>query len=424
MNCNKISFALLTSGKKTTIVKSVDEDYDQAIKSRLYDALQFNDSESNLSEAVLYTSLYLESCASSGTEKSIFILTDGYPSSPRKLRRNISFSRDIGIQTIALGIGYFTDGIFEYFPNYVVVNNPKDLPEALRGYYCREPSPGERHGAIQIESVNEIKKDNKEMDLKSAWKCKFPDVYKKEIQKLNKALYLASAPMRNACIVFQVDLCFVLDTTGSMSGMIKMAKEKIKGITESIEKCVKSESDREANVRIAFVGYKIKDQDGNLDNVPFTQDTKKVLDVVSRQQAKGGSKGGVEDKYEALEMAYGFEWTGIAKFLVLIADAPGHGEWCTGRENIKRDNYPERAQDMPGLVSKIAKKGIYLFYVNIKSFTDHERNNFKKQYIESAPNDMKEKGFQELKIDSPNHGEKLANMIGDQIKYIIIADWM
>ena len=414
----------MTSGKITTIVKGVDEDYDQAIKSRLYDALQFNDDESNLSDAVLFTSLYLDSRASSKVQKSIFIITDGYPSSPKKLRRSLLYASMIGIQTTALGIGFFTDGIFEYFPNYIVVNNPKDLPEALRGYFCCEPSPGERHGAIPIENVDSIKRDGKEMDLQSAWECGFPDVYKEEIEKLNTALYLATAPVRRDFDVFPVDLCFVLDTTGSMHGMIKMAQEKIVGITESIEKCVKNESEKKADVRVAFVGYKIKGQEGNLHNVPFTQEKQKVLDVVLEQKASGGSNGGVEDKFEPIEMAYGFEWTGVAKFLVLIADAPGHGEWCTGQENKKNDNYPERAQDMPGLVSKIAEKGIYLFYVNIDPFTDHERQNFRRQYIQSAPEDMKEKGFQELKIDSTDDGEKLAKLITESVENIIIADCM
>ena len=424
LNSNKITFTLLTSGKTTTIVKDADEDYDQTIKARLYDALQFNDNESNLSDAVLFTSLYLDSCAPSKVEKSIFILTDGYPSSPKKLRRSLLYASELGIHTTALGVGFFTDGIFEYFPNYIVVNNPKDLPEALRGYFCCEPCPGERHSSIPLENVALYKKDGKEMDLQSAWDCGFPKVYKDEIEKLNTALYLATAPVRRNFELFPVDLCFVLDTTGSMSGMIKMAQEKIVEITTSIEKCVKDESERTANVRVGFVGYKIKNQEGNLHNVPFTQNAQKVLDVVMEQKATGGSKGGVEDKYEPLEMAYGFEWTGTVKFLVLIADAPGHGEWCTGKEYKEKDNYPERAQDMPGLVSKIAKKKIYLFYVNIKSFTDYERNNFRKQYIRSAPEDMKEKGFQELKIDSTDDGEKLAELITESVQNIIIADCM
>ena len=424
LNSNKITFTLLTCGKSTTIVKDIEEDYDQTIKARLYDALRFNDNESNLSDAILFASLYLDSCASSKVEKSIFIITDGYPSSPKKLRKSLLFASEIGVHTTALGIGFFTDGIFEYFPNYIVVNNPKDLPEALRGYFCREPSPGERHGAIPIENVDSVEKDGQKMDLQSAWTCAFPEVYKKEIQKLNKALYLATASVRNAFDVFRVDLCFVLDTTGSMSGMIKMAQEKIIGITKSIEECVKIGSDRKANVGIAFVGYKIKDQEGNLDNIPFTEDTQKVLDVILKQKATGGSSGGVEDKYEPLKMAYGFEWTGIVKFLVLIADAPGHGVWCTGEENKKKDNFPERENDMPGLISKIAEKGIYLFYVNISSFTDHERENFREQYIKSAPDDMKLKGFQELKINSTNDGEKLAKMITDAVENIIIAECM
>jgi len=295
------------------------------------------------------------------------------------------------------------------------------MSEALKGYYCKEPSPGERHGAITIESVGSIKQHGVEMTIENAYQI--PDVYQKQVERLSKALYLATAPKRNALNSFQVDLCFVLDTTGSMSGMIKMAKEKIVAITKSIEDCVKKGSDRDAKVRVGFVGYKIKDQPGNLDKVIFTEDTKEVLKVVNEQSATGGSSGGVEDKYEALELAYKFEWTGLVKFLVLIADAPGHGEWCTGTGGLF-DNYPERANDMPSLISKIAEEKIYLFYVDISKDTDHERANFRRQYYKSAPDEMKKEGFQELKIASTDDGEKLAGMISESVENIIIAECM
>jgi len=415
---------LYTSGKITTIIKDFEEDWNQITKAKLYDVLQFNDNQSNISDAISFASLHLDACGPSKVQKTIFVLTDGYPTSPKKLRLSHSFAYELGIRVIGLGIGFFTDGIFEYFPQYVVVNNPNDVPEALKGYYSKEPSPGNRHGAIQIEKVESVKHEGVDLNLDKAWQIRFPDVFRKEIEKLNKALYLSVAPVRRLINSFQVDLCFVLDTTGSMHGMIKMAKEKISNITKSIKECVKKASERNAIVRTAFVGYKIRGDDGNLDNVNFTENTEEVLRLVNKQEAKGGSKGGVEDKYEPLDLAYNFNWRGQVKFLVLIADAPGHGVWCTGEDHKDNDDHPTRANDMPGLVSKIAKKEIFMFYVNINSFTDFERKNFKKQYKANATDGMKEKGFVELKIESTDDGEKLATLISDSIETIIVNEFM
>ncbi|XP_066915623.1 uncharacterized protein [Clytia hemisphaerica] len=424
LSSNNITFTVLTCGKTTTIVKDLKEDYDQSVKAKMYDALQFNDNESNISDAIFFTSLYLDSWASTKVEKSIFILTDGYPTSPKSLRKSLLLASELGIHTTALGVGFFTDGIFEFFPNHVVVNNPKDLPAALKGYFGMEPSPNERQSSILLEMADSIKKDGVKINMENVWDMYLPDVYRKKLEKLDKALSFAIAPGKNEFGSFKVDLCFVLDTTGSMSGMIKMAQEKIVGITQSIEVCIKKSSDRDAKVRVGFVGYKIKGQDGNLDHVQFTDDTKKVLDVVRRQKATGGSSGGVEDKYEPLEMVVNWKWTGLVKFLVLIADAPGHGLWCTGTKNGLSDDFPERENDMPGIISKIAEAKIYLFYVNIREYTDHERKNFKQQYIKSAPEEMKEKGFQELKIDSTDDGDKLAKLITGTVEEIIINECM
>ena len=79
---------------------------------------------------------------------------------------------------------------------------------------------------------------------------------------------------------------------------------------------------------------------------------------------------------------------------------------------------------MKGLVSKIAKKNIFLFYVDIKEFTDFERENFKKQYKASAVGEMKKKGFVELKISSTTDGEKLSSLITETIETIIVTEFM
>lgn len=422
LDSNNITYSLFTAGEGTIIVKDFNEAWDILSKAKAYEALDFNGSASNLADSIFQACIHCTSGLPSKVEKTIYIITDGYPSAPEKLKMSLAYAESLGVQIIAIGVGYFTEGISEYFSNYIVANNPKDIPIALQHFYCGTTTPDTFQDALKKEVLRSI--DGKSMSLTDAWNTVFQDVYKDQVDRTRKAIYFAMAPARNSCNIFRVDLCFVLDTTGSMGGMIKMAKDKISSITKSISSCVKESSDREAKMRLGFVGYKIAGQENNLDNIPFTEDKEYLLELVKKQTAIGGSWGGVEDKYEALEMAIGFNWTGLVKFLVLIADAPGHGLWCTGEEYRRNDNYPERANDMPGLVARIARERIYLFYVDISTFTDYERDNFEKEYNKHAPDDMKGNGFKILKINDGNDGERLAKMISGTVATIIVSEFM
>ena len=195
---------MYTSGKTTSIIKTFDEDWDEACKARVYDMLQFNDNESNIADAICFASLHQDCIQASKVEKTIFVITDGYPTTPSKLRMSIDFASKLNITVIALGVGFSTDGIFEYFPNHIVVNNPKDLPKAVKGYYCNEPSPSERKALIKVENVESITHKEKKMNLANAWEEFFTDVYSEEVAKLNTAICLATASSRRGFNTFQL----------------------------------------------------------------------------------------------------------------------------------------------------------------------------------------------------------------------------
>lgn len=415
---------MFTAGKDITLVKDFSEEWNKLSKAKVYEAIDFNDPASNLGDAIFQASIHCTR-SSSKVEKTIFVITDGYASTPKKLRMSLIHATNLGIQTIAIGVGYFTESIFEYFSNFVVANNPKDIPNALYKFYSGEAKLDGVHIAIRKEIVKTITHKGRTMDLRKAWEEEmFDKVYSEQVERSKRSLQLAVAPIRNRCNEIRVDICFVLDTTGSMRSLIKMAKDKIVSIATEITRIVKESSDKNAEVRVAFVGYKCQGQPQHLNSIGFTQDPEQVIDLITQQKANGGSSGGTADKFQGLELAMTFQWTGLVKFLVLIADAPGNGPWCVGPIDKVRDCHSSRPGDMPGLVAKIAREKIYLFYADIDGFTDHERANFRRQYVHHAPEEMKQKGFHELKIDSTEDTETLAEMITEKTTEVIITEFL
>ncbi len=118
----------------------------------------------------------------------------------------------------------------------------------------------------------------------------------------------------------KVDICFLMDITGSMGPWIQAAKDHIFDIVRKTR-----QETPDAEVRVAFVGYRdywdreqyICKEFGNVDD---------VLDVIETVQAMGGEDQ-AEDVAGGLALAHSFVWDDdAAKLLVHVADAPPHGK--------------------------------------------------------------------------------------------------
>ena len=407
---NGIEFSLLTAGRSTTLVKDVTHEWNQYAKAMVYEAIQFTDDSSNVADAVLHATEICSKSTSSKAKKTMFVITDGYDDTPRKLRMSLSYAESVGIQTIGLGVGYFSDAIMSYFPNYVVVNNPKILPDGLRQFYCGEGTVDSTEKAIkyQIEEEKYVQHGGKTFSkLEEVWKENMAEVYKEEVEKTKHALYLAMSPARTAFNVMSIDLCFVMDTTGSMTPHIVSAKKYILKMTNDIKKNVEEKCGRQAKLRVGFVSYKVVGNTGHLQNQPFTENIAQVKSVLDTVRASGGR--GHEDKYDGMSKAMSFTWESTARFLVLIGDVPG---------------YENKTAEMPVLVGRIAATNIHLMYVSISSYTDNERNQFKAAYLKQAPPKMKSKGFLELDLKNTNDSDKLQDMITDNIDEVICSEFL
>lgn len=129
---------------------------------------------------------------------------------------------------------------------------------------------------------------------------------------------------KGASISDQVDVMFVVDTTGSMEDELNYLEAELKDV-------VKRVSDEHANqlgIRISANFYRDKYDDYIVKPYPFTTDINKVADQFSKQQAEGGG-----DFPEAVDQAlrdaiHEHKWSeeARARLLFLVLDAPPHDD--------------------------------------------------------------------------------------------------
>lgn len=143
----------------------------------------------------------------------------------------------------------------------------------------------------------------------------------------------------------QVEVAFVLDTTGSMSGLIESAKRKIWSIANSI---VDQYPDTE--IRFGLVGYRDLGDEYVTRHFPLTKDAQSIYAQLLRFSANGGGDT-PESVNEALEVALTkLGWSDpqqikASRVLFLVGDAPPQMQYKQDRK------YPE-------IIADAVQKGI------------------------------------------------------------------
>jgi hypothetical protein len=122
-----------------------------------------------------------------------------------------------------------------------------------------------------------------------------------------------------------VEVCFVLDTTGSMGGLIDGAKKKIWTIANGIVA-----ADKGAKVKFALVPYRDRNDEYVTKIFDLTDDLDKVFSDLQSFTANGGGDG-PESVNQALDDAVNkIAWTAgdsATKLVFLVGDAPPHMDY-------------------------------------------------------------------------------------------------
>jgi Mg-chelatase subunit ChlD len=153
----------------------------------------------------------------------------------------------------------------------------------------------------------------------------------------------------------KVEVVFVLDTTGSMEGLIAAAKEKIWSIATTL-----SQSNPAPEIRMGLVAYRDRGDSYVTQVVDLSKDLDSMYATLM-QFAAGGGGDGPESVNQALDDAIGkISWSQDSssyKVVFLVGDAPPHMDYQGERQ------YPE-------IVAAAVQKGIVVNTIQCGSLGD------------------------------------------------------
>lgn len=120
----------------------------------------------------------------------------------------------------------------------------------------------------------------------------------------------------------QIDVVFVLDTTGSMGGLIQAAKEKIWSIASTM-----ASANQAPDIRMGLIAYRDRGDQYITKRVALTQDLDIMYQRLMQFQAQGGGDGPESVNQALHEAVTKMNWRQqkqTYKVIFLIGDAPPH----------------------------------------------------------------------------------------------------
>ena len=125
-----------------------------------------------------------------------------------------------------------------------------------------------------------------------------------------------------------IEVVFVLDTTGSMSGLIEGAKQKIWSIANQI-----ATAEPRPTMRMGLVGYRDRGDAYITTSTALTEDLDQVYSDLMGYTADGGGDGPESVNQALHEAVTGIEWTPreddgrTLRLIYLVGDAPPHMDY-------------------------------------------------------------------------------------------------
>jgi len=186
-----------------------------------------------------------------------------------------------------------------------------------------------------------------------------------------------------------VDLCFMLDCTGSMSSYIQMSCNKIKDIIRDVnDKYPKSE------IRIGLVAYRDIGDQGQHEIHPFNKSADAAKEFLGKLTAHGGGDT-PEDINGAFQKMLEMDWQSPVRLVVHIADAPCHGKNFHDCD----DSYPtgyKGDMDWNTIFERYVEKRLDYLFLKISNITDKMFDKFKELAVEHGANRKELRFTQEL----------------------------
>ncbi|UJR19122.1 hypothetical protein I4U23_022252 [Adineta vaga] len=430
---NKIGiedFNVLTFGKQIELIKSYKQKYDRLFLHHLINSLKIDGETTLLSDALFAATELLQQQSSYNNNHGpmfIFALTDGYDKRGSFMQNIIAYAEQRSITVIGIGVGFESNGVSLAFNDWIIVQNPRLLCDALVNWSNEQSDGSKPYDSFHADKTTKFTgEDGKEYSTTDeVWNQEMKTHFDAITQNAKRTIDLTfSSNVHSSPLT--VEICFVMDCTGSMGSWIAACKQHIKAIADGIQKEMKEKYDKDSVLRMAFVAYRDYTDSNRFDVIDFhqTPNLGPVEAKIASQQASGGADE-CEDVQGGLNKALRLNWTKdkssrAAQILVWVGDAPGHMPFCSG--GTAGDSYPGGLPDVPlmeNLVEEIKTRGFFLllsdFTANVQAMLRNIETIFKK--------DKKENQVKRVKLNQADTSSLLKEVM-QQVNTIIASEFM
>ena len=156
----------------------------------------------------------------------------------------------------------------------------------------------------------------------------------------------------------RLEMVFVIDTTGSMGGLLEAAKQRIWGIVNDVIR------ETHSSVRVGLVAYRDRGDAYVTQVLPLTEDLDKVYMTLMDYQAVGGGDGPEDVRTALADSVYRIPWSqatsATSQIIFLVGDAPPH------------DNYDDVADTLTTAATAM-KKGIIVNTIQCGASSETKR---------------------------------------------------
>jgi Mg-chelatase subunit ChlD len=146
----------------------------------------------------------------------------------------------------------------------------------------------------------------------------------------------------------QIEVVFVLDTTGSMGGLIQAAKEKIWAITSSM-----AAAQPAPLIKLGLVAYRDRGDQYVTQVVDLSEDLDSVYATLMDFTADGGGDGPESVNQALYDAVHSISWSGgqdVYKVVFLVGDAPPHMDYV---DDVKYPHSIAAAQQKGIIVNSV-----------------------------------------------------------------------
>lgn len=123
----------------------------------------------------------------------------------------------------------------------------------------------------------------------------------------------------------RLEMVFVIDTTGSMSGLLDAAKERIWGIVNKVMR------EQNTTVRVGLVPYRDRGDVYLTRVMPLTSDLDEVYMTLMNYDAAGGGDGPEDVRRALADAVHSGGWSeaapDLSQIIFLVGDAPPHNDY-------------------------------------------------------------------------------------------------